>query len=162
MSDLAVIEASYSDFKLVRTRSAAQLILEIPIERAEEALRVFGIPQPGHEVRVAIALLKPPDNNVTALKADDNKKSERSKAAYAAQSDKEKAVTRAAMLCEDADFRYWLRNTHPEVCHLEAAPALRELLKIKSRRDIAFDRRAFEAFLDLEWQYQHRYDERAG
>ena len=57
MSDRCVIEGSYADFRLVKTRSVAQLVIEIPIERAAAFIEAFGIPLPGQEIAVAIARL---------------------------------------------------------------------------------------------------------
>jgi hypothetical protein len=54
----AAFDAVFSDFKLVKTRSSAQLVLEIPIERADAVLAILGgVPQPGKEVSVAVARL---------------------------------------------------------------------------------------------------------
>lgn len=58
MTDQAVFSASYADFKLVKTRSSFQIIIEAPIEQADDFVRKFGIPQPGTEVPVALARLK--------------------------------------------------------------------------------------------------------
>lgn len=58
MSDRpAAMDGCYSDFRIVKTRSVAQLIVEIPIERAAEAVALFGVPQPGQEIHVAVARL---------------------------------------------------------------------------------------------------------
>lgn len=53
----AVLEASYSDFKLIKTRSVISLSFEVPVEQANLVHQVLGIPQPGHEMSVAIARL---------------------------------------------------------------------------------------------------------
>jgi len=53
-----VISGDFSDFKLVRTRGVAQLVIEIPIERAKHALDLLGIPESGKSTSVAVARIK--------------------------------------------------------------------------------------------------------
>jgi hypothetical protein len=54
----AAIQASFSDFRLIKGRKTAQLILEIPIEGADAALAALGgIPQPHSERWVGVARL---------------------------------------------------------------------------------------------------------
>lgn len=53
------VRASYADFKLLKTRSVYQIILEAPIEQAEDFVTAFGLPMPGAERPVAVALLNP-------------------------------------------------------------------------------------------------------
>jgi hypothetical protein len=54
----AAIKATFSDFKLIRTRKLCQLVLEIPIEEADNALATLGgIPQPQSDRWVAVARL---------------------------------------------------------------------------------------------------------
>jgi len=51
------LRATYHTFKLVPSRSVAQIVLEIGIEQAEAALDLLGIPQPGKPTWVGIARL---------------------------------------------------------------------------------------------------------
>lgn len=54
----AAIRASFSDFRIIKGRKQAQLILEVPIEEADNALAVLGgIPQPQSDCWVAVARL---------------------------------------------------------------------------------------------------------
>ena len=53
---MTAIRATYSDVKLVKTRKVFQLIFEVPIEEADNALRVLGgMPRPDAEIWVGIA-----------------------------------------------------------------------------------------------------------
>lgn len=52
----AAFTGSYSNIKLIRSRSVMQIIVEVPIEQAEAVIAAFGVPQPGHERPVAVAL----------------------------------------------------------------------------------------------------------
>lgn len=53
-----VFSGGYADFKLVKTRQVAQVIIEIPLAGAAEFVRLFGLPDPAAEVPLAIARLK--------------------------------------------------------------------------------------------------------
>lgn len=54
----AAIRASFADFRLIKGRKQAQLILEIPIEGADAAIAALGgIPQPQSDRWVAVARL---------------------------------------------------------------------------------------------------------
>jgi hypothetical protein len=54
----AAIKATFSDFRLIKGRKQAQLVLEIPIEEADRALAALGgIPQPQSDHWVAVARL---------------------------------------------------------------------------------------------------------
>lgn len=67
MNDLTAMHANYSDFKLIKTRSVAQVVLEIDISRAEQFVRDFGIPQPGKEIAVLLALLSRPHPEIGSV-----------------------------------------------------------------------------------------------
>lgn len=73
MTQRAAIEGDYADFKIVKTRSVAQLVVEIPIEQAADMVRMFGVPVPGSPVRVAVARLhETPQIEATAAPANTN------------------------------------------------------------------------------------------
>ena len=56
MTAPAAFQATYSDFKLIKGRKCAQIILEVDIERADAALEALGgVPQPHRETWVGVA-----------------------------------------------------------------------------------------------------------
>jgi hypothetical protein len=58
MTAVAAFKACYTDWKLVRTRSVVQIVLEVPVEKSGEAYDVLGgMPTPGAETWCAIARL---------------------------------------------------------------------------------------------------------
>lgn len=59
MMEHAAIQGTFADLKSVKTRSVVQMVVEIPIEQAEQIVRAFGFPQPGAEIAVAVARLNP-------------------------------------------------------------------------------------------------------
>ena len=52
-----ITKGTYSDFKIVKTRNIAQIIVEIPLEHAEEFVTMFGMPTPNMDKWVAVARL---------------------------------------------------------------------------------------------------------
>lgn len=107
MTDLAAIQGNYADFKLVKTRSVCQLVIEIPIERAEQAIKAFGIPQPGSEIAVAVAKLAPGSVQTTETQEKTSKHEpprERSRSPATTRAEK------ARRLCGVVQFQDWMRN----------------------------------------------------
>lgn len=91
----AVVRGTYSDFKLVKTRSVIQMIIEVPIEEAQNVTATFGIPTPSEEKWVAIALL-------------DNRRVE-------VNSRAKKAIQQAGILGSDVAFGTFLKKKVQEV-----------------------------------------------
>lgn len=60
MADELAIYGTFADLKSVKTRSVVQMIIEVPIEQAKQVVDVFGFPQPGAEIPVAVARMNPP------------------------------------------------------------------------------------------------------
>lgn len=57
MTDARAISGEFADLKIVKTRSIVQIIIEAPIEEGESIVKLFGFPQPGNPVRLAVARL---------------------------------------------------------------------------------------------------------
>jgi hypothetical protein len=56
----AAFQGCFADFKIVRGRKVAQLVVEVPLETADAALAALGgLPNPATETWVAIARLQP-------------------------------------------------------------------------------------------------------
>ena len=53
-----MIQATYSDFKVIKTRQVAQLIFEVPLEMGERAIKQLGMPMPDREIWVEIDIIK--------------------------------------------------------------------------------------------------------
>jgi hypothetical protein len=52
----AAIKGCFSDFKLIRTRSVCQIVIEVPLEQADAALAALGgLPRPEQERWIALA-----------------------------------------------------------------------------------------------------------
>jgi hypothetical protein len=59
MTTRAAFQGYYSDLKFIKTRSVAQVVIEIPIESGDAFVQAFGTPNPASEVLVAIARMNP-------------------------------------------------------------------------------------------------------
>ena len=104
----AALRATFSDLRLVKGRKVAQLIFEMPLEQADEAVRLLGgLPRPDREVWVAIARLTgsperrpadppPAGEEHTVPPPTKRKWSEM------------RPSERAALLCRDGQFQMWL------------------------------------------------------
>ena len=73
MTDEAILQGTYHDLKLVRTRGVAQIIIEIPLEAAPAFVNAFGVPNPSEEIWVAVARLQG-DSKPHSVKQDDGPK----------------------------------------------------------------------------------------
>lgn len=58
MTDAAIISAEYVEWKMIKTRSALQLIFEVPLEEQGRVMDALGTPLPGTSCPVAIARLR--------------------------------------------------------------------------------------------------------
>lgn len=140
----AAISGTYSDLKLVKSRSVAQVVIEIPIEHAEKFIAAFGMPIPGAEKPVALALLK---QSPTSVKPSP---SQGAAAGGAEKTAGQRAVTRAALLCKDEKFQGWLGVVGEEAANKE----LKHLCRVGSKRELATDDSALKTFIAYETQYK--------
>jgi hypothetical protein len=139
--DAAVITGTFADFKLIKTRSTAQLVIEVPIEQADRALLALGgIPQPGRESSVAVARL-----DIKKVKP------------FERPGKRQSLAQKAALLCGDEDFRKFLSDALPHSGVPqdadEAAAFVRELCQVESRSEFDSDPEAGQRWLELEAQF---------
>jgi hypothetical protein len=134
----AVIQGTYADFKLVKTRSVVQMVIEVPIEQASTVVDLFGIPNAGMEQWVAVAAL-----NVKVIEKNE---------------DATRAIQMAGMLCNAPSFGVWLRDHRgfdglDQMDKEAVAKALRELLGVTSRTEMKTSPEVLEAFNRLKGDY---------
>jgi hypothetical protein len=156
--DKAAIAGTYSDFKIIRSRKVAQLIIEVPIEQAQTLITALGLPNPAEETWVAVARLQVP--------AEGNK----TVAEYLAASKEETPPTaspvdlkahrrfedlplsqQAALACQDMEFRKFLREhlCEPISNEGDAADTVRRFCDVPSRAFIRLGDGAGDAWLRL-------------
>ena len=154
------IRAQYSDFKLIKTRSVLQIVMELPIERAEAALALLGIPQPGTQTWCAIARLNDsaaaPRDDIGFERTDASQDSGVSPDAGSGAAGRpaltpgEKLVQMAGILCEDIRFQEWLRAMDADA----AAALVRIHCGITSRRELATNETAAQKFRELVGRFE--------
>jgi hypothetical protein len=139
MTDNAVFQGCYSDFKVIKTRRVAQVVIEIPLEQADSFLDIFRLPKADNEAWVAIAML-------------DRKMVE------SGESEATKAIQISGMLCRNPRFGRFLReekgfnDIDPEnPDHI--ANGLRALLGIKSRTEMRDNPQIITAFNRLKSEF---------
>lgn len=142
----AAIEASFSDFRIIKTRKQAQLIFEVPLEQADAALATLGgLPQPHAEQRVAVARL----NGVAKPEPEPKEKR---------RWEDLKLSMQAGMRCDEPAFHKFLSLKWPGFKEIstsdQAASVLRIMLNIGSRSGLNTDPVAAEEWKDLDSSYQ--------
>jgi hypothetical protein len=164
--DKAVISGTYSDFKIIRSRKVAQIIIEVPIVGDQALITALGLPNPAEEVWVAVARLQ-----ATTLA----KKPEPAPAASPGSFEaiREKALKeigakpsrpfsslpypqQAALRCQDVSFRNFLRHKgwlDGMDGAEEAAQVVRNLCEVGSRSDIRPGTKAEKLWLRLNTEY---------
>lgn len=136
----AACVATYSDAKFIKSRSVLQVVLEIPIERANEFFRFFGTPSPQAETWVAIARLNVGREQLAAGVADVTGKSESiDRAGHPV--DRHPLARDAAIRCGDEFFQSYLERNYglrmPGPMNKDKAAAIvRDLCGVKSRSQL--------------------------
>lgn len=147
MSD-CVLAGTYADFKVVKTRSVVQMVIEVPIEQANEVTEKFGIPQPSQEVWVAVAKLEGRPNHLENKLIESKEKTP-----------EQKAVSWAVMLCKEPEFWKFLNNKFANSGMIfieeesQCADKLKDFLEIGSRSEIATNEDARNKFRELAREY---------
>ena len=137
---MTAVLATFSDFKIVKGRKVAQLILEVPLEGAQAALEALGgVPQPDSAQWVGIA---PVDPDAAQKPAEKRKGG--------------KLAQRAGILCGEPSFWMFLNEMGGMsiVDAEEAARALRELCSVKSRAELDHQELAGFEFKRIEDRYR--------
>jgi hypothetical protein len=150
MSARAAIKGTFSDFKLLRTRSVCQLIIEIPIEEADAALKALGgLPRSDSERWCAVALLdmRTPDDQ--GASRDPVQKHHR---AFCDLPMPQQAGIRS----EDLDFQIFISKTPAGRESENAADAIRIFCGVGSRSEILPGTKAGERWIELLRSYEGR------
>lgn len=134
----AVIDGLYADFKFVKTRGVAQVVIEIPLERAAGFVEMFGVPNPAEEAWVAVAKLVKPapervDDDEQALQGGGRGSSEDPRPASAPRRFEEMPrAQQAGILCNEDHFRQYIGVETED----EAAAWVRATCRVASRTEL--------------------------
>jgi hypothetical protein len=140
MSGPAAIRGTFADFRLIKSRKVAQLVVELPIEEADAALATLGgLPQPAAERWVALAAL-----NVTSIKPQEKRRFEELKSAM-----------QAGIRCgEPAFWRFLNEEFGREIFdEQEAANFVRQRCGVSSRSALNLDPKAAAKWQELDARY---------
>lgn len=143
----AVIKGVYGDFKLVRSRGVAQVVIEMPIEQAEGFIEGFGIPIPGKETWVAIALLDP--TKTVAAPIPEVATSPGEEVSRPKREGPLRPSAECALDCANPAFQDWLGVIGPD----EAAEEVRRRCRVASRRDFDTELPARQRWDAMRLQY---------
>ena len=146
MSAPAALRGTFSDFKLIRGRKCAQIVIEVPLEQADAALQALGgLPNPADERWVAVARL---NHEAKQEKPAEQKERRRFNELPAA--------SQIAIACQTDTFREYL-----SICkgvHLpgeESCDAwVKSFLGVQSKTEVVPGSEAFAKWTELHGSYQ--------
>lgn len=122
-------QATYSDFKLVKTRKVVQIVLEVPVEHANIVLDVLGgMPDPSKESWVGVALIRPD--------AAKPQPAVQPRLAVAKRDWRDVPPSQqAGIRCDEPVFAAFLKENYPDEWHesQEAAECVRLICAVESR-----------------------------
>lgn len=151
---MTAFRAIYADWKLIKTRSVVQVVLELPVEQANAAYEVLGgMPVAGKERWFAVAALAP---GAAAAKPDpvDQPRPDRAKRDWRDLPASQQAALRCndrlfqAFLSEEQKLQGWVGSDNDAAC------AVRELCHVSSRADLDTNHKARVIWHQLDSQYQ--------
>lgn len=140
----SAFRATYSDWKLVKTRGVVQVVMEVPLADADKAYEVLGgMPDPSSEQWFGIA----------ALRDQLPKQIEKGKRDWRHLLPQEQAGIR----CEEIAFGVFLDEEYPEEWHEsmhDTAECVRLLCGVKSRSELTTNSAARTIWHQLDDKYQ--------
>lgn len=152
----AAFQATYSDWKLIRTRKVVQIVLEIPVEQLDAAYSVLGgMPNTAAETWVAVARLNESATEASPAAAPtvaprgaaDNGAAPRTPRPFNLLP----LSQQAALLSNDPVFAAFAREQLGT--NNDPADVIREHCGVTSRGDLRFDNDAGRKFIALRQKY---------
>lgn len=171
----AAFQATYAEWKVIKTRACVQLVFEIPIEQADAAYQVLGgMPIAAKEVWCGIARLKDKVSRQPPPAAENKPgpaTSSPSVPAEPVRADKERRkfddlapAQQAGILCGEQAFRKFLSEKFGRlwlITQNDPAAVVREICEVNSRAEIKPDN-ALWAALVLSYRLWQREPEFIG
>jgi hypothetical protein len=146
----AAIKGTFADFKLIKTRKIAQLVIEVPIEQADAALKTLGgLPRSDAERWCAIALL---DTRTFDDQGNFQDPIQKHKRAFCDLP----MAAQAGIRSEDLDFQLWIARLPAGKEGENAADAIRIYCGVGSRKEILPGTQAGERWKELLRSYEGR------
>lgn len=151
-------KATYSDWKLIKTRGVVQVVMEVPVSESDAAYEILGgMPVHGKERWFGIAALKSTAEEAPAKPRQVNSPSPDG-AKRMDWRDMQPAA-QAALRCDQPAFRTFLMEEHsfrPRDANSsdEAAEFLRSFFNVKSRSELGTDPRRRVLWKQMDDQFQ--------
>ena len=153
MTDAAIIQAEYVEWKMVKTRKVLQLIFEVPLEHQAMVQAALGTPMPDASTPVAIARLNlsaAPTEPVQIAHDNDDARDEDGKPPRPLSQV-------SAILCNIVAFRRFIMEQYEGWDQIptpdEAADWVREQCGVQSRRQFDTDDVAAANFKNIRSKY---------
>jgi hypothetical protein len=151
-----VFKATFSDFRLVKTRSCAQLIFEVPIEEADAALQTLGgLPRAATEVWAGIARIDPKNPAPEPRNAPDKASAPKERRPFNSLA----LPAQAAMRCNEPEFQRFIADrlygpgNDVRVESPMAASEVRHICGVTSRSMISIAGESGRKWLALDAEY---------
>jgi hypothetical protein len=147
---MTAFRATYSDFKLVRTRKVVQIVLEVPLEQSNEVLDVLGgMPDPSQESWVGVARLY---SDAPTTQPDSPPRPPAAKRDWRDMMPAQQAGIR----CDEPAFGAFLREQRKDdwIEAPDAAECVRLICGVQSRAELSTNPKARLIWKQLDEQYQ--------
>lgn len=147
---MTAFQATYSDFKLIRTRKVVQIVLEVPVEQSSAVLEILGgMPNPAAEKWVGVAPLQPDaaqPRQETKPRPDGAKRDWRDIP----------PAQRAGIRIGQTLFAAFLKEERPDDWHEapDADDCLKLICGVDSKRELATNHKALTMFNLLDSAFQ--------
>jgi hypothetical protein len=145
MSDAAAFQACFTDWRLIKGRKVVQVVLELPIEHADQAYQALGgMPDPGKSIWCAVARLQEPRKITTFKSRSWHEMS---------------PAQQAGMLCQDDVFAKFLAERDGAIVGIYSADRCAERVRaicggLASRKDIKSGTKAEQIWRELVSDYR--------
>jgi hypothetical protein len=163
MKQPMAFRACYSDWKLIKTRSVVQVVMEVPLADADAAYNVLGgMPNSAHENWFAVAPLKLPleakENPKPPVSIPATPRSEQDKPLIEARRrpwEDFQPQQQAGMRCNDPVFIAFLKEVYTKHWREieDAAAVVRSICGVHSRVELGTNQKARVMWHSLDEQY---------
>jgi len=155
---MTAFRATYSDWKLIKTRGVVQVVMEIPLADADAAYDVLGgMPVHGKERWFGIAALKSTAEEDRAAPRQASSPSTPTGGAKRMDWREVQPAAQAGIRSNEPEFWAFLREvmTYPDVRDADtAAIAIRHICRVNSRAEFSTDHRKRVLWHQLDSQFQ--------
>lgn len=156
MTTPSVIAGVYADLRQVKSRGVWQLVLDIPAEKVEGMVELFGMPRQDEPTWLAVARLKVSPGSVRAVHGVAAEGNPPPPSTVPGESKRERTLPeKVGMRCADPAFQVWIeRQTgRADIGEMEAAAWVRKECVVESRKAILPGTEAAALWLALETRF---------